>query len=62
MKAEAYMDAAADLVGLAIEPEWRPGVAQYLALAAEMAEILEQVVLDDAEIVQAPVYVPHGRN
>ncbi|MBF9033135.1 DUF4089 domain-containing protein [Rhodobacterales bacterium HKCCE2091] len=52
----AYIDAAADLVGLPLRPEWRPGVARFVALAAGMAEVLDRVDLDDAELVQAPVY------
>lgn len=55
---EAYLDAAAGLLGLTIEPDWRPGVAKFLELAAEMAATLETVELDDGELVLAAVYTP----
>jgi len=58
VKTEAYMEAAADLVGVEIHPDWRPGVATFLGLAADMAALLDQVELDDGELVQAPVYTP----
>jgi hypothetical protein len=35
---------------------WRPGVARFLALAAEMAAVLEAVPLDEAELELAPVF------
>lgn len=62
MKSDDYVDAAAALIGLPLAPEWRPGVVRFLDLAAEMAAVLEQVELDDAELVQAPVFVPHDRS
>ncbi|MTH79243.1 DUF4089 domain-containing protein [Paracoccus aestuariivivens] len=52
------MDAASAMVGLTIAGEYRPGVARFLAVAAEMAAILEAVPLDDAELALAPVYRP----
>jgi hypothetical protein len=54
----AYIDAASAVVGVGIDPAWRPGVARFLALAAEMAAVLEAVELDDAELAPAPVYLP----
>ena len=53
-----HIDAVAELVGLRIEPEWRLGVERFLALAADMAAVLETVELDDGELIQAPVYAP----
>jgi hypothetical protein len=55
---DAYLDAASAAVGVGIEAAWRPGVARFLALAAEMAAILDRVELDDAELAPAPVYLP----
>jgi hypothetical protein len=54
----AYIDAASAAVGVGIDAAWRPGVARFLALAAEMAAILEAVELDDAELAPAPVFLP----
>ncbi len=68
---ERYMDAAAGLIDLPLAPEWRPGVAGFLDLAAEMAAVLETVPLDDAHLELASVYVlpdldepptPHGED
>lgn len=56
MYAERYVDAAAELLDLPIEAEWRPGVARFLGLAAEMAAILDAVALDEDEIAPAPVF------
>ena len=42
---DAYIDAVAPAVGLALDPGWRPGVARFLALAAGMAARLEAVDL-----------------
>ena len=53
-----YVDRAAALLGLAIDEGQRPGVERFLALAAEMAAILETVDLDDAELALAPVFRP----
>lgn len=56
MYAERYVDAAAELLDLPIEAEWRPGVARFLGLAAEMAAILDGVALDEDELAPAPVF------
>ena len=53
---DAYIDAVSGAVGLTIAPEYRPGVAGFLKGAAELAALLEQVPLDDAELVLAPVF------
>jgi hypothetical protein len=44
---EAYLDAMAAAVGLAIDPAWRPGVLRFLGLAAGMAALVEAVPLAD---------------
>ena len=58
---DRYIEAASELVDLRIEASWRPGVATYLGLAADMAAILDTVELDDAELILAPVYTPPDR-
>ncbi len=54
---DAFIDAASAVVGLPIAEAWRPGVARFLALAAEMAATLDTVDLGD-ELALAPVYLP----
>lgn len=54
---DAFIDAASAAVGLPIAEAWRPGVARFLALAAEMAATLDAVDLGD-ELALAPVYLP----
>ena len=54
----AYADASAAVLGLPISPEHRPGVLQYLALAARMAEAVHAVDLsphDESAMVFAPL-------
>ena len=41
---------------LPIAEAYRPGVARFLELAAEMAAVLEAVDLDDSELALAPVF------
>lgn len=58
----AYVDAAAALVGLKIAAEHRPGVLQYFALAASMADLVQGLLLephDEPANVFQPV-PPHG--
>ena len=43
---EAFVDASAQALGLPLQPEHRPGVLRYVALAAEMAAVLDAVALD----------------
>jgi hypothetical protein len=54
---EAYVDAAAAALGLPIAPEHRPGVLQYFALAASLADVVMGMPLarDDEP---AEVFVP----
>lgn len=58
----AYVDAAAALLGLKIAAEHRPGVLQYFALAASMADLVQGLPLelhDEPANVFQPV-LPHG--
>jgi Protein of unknown function (DUF4089) len=42
----AYIDAAATTLGLKISVEQRPGVLQFFALSASMAELVNGLPLD----------------
>jgi hypothetical protein len=53
---DAWIDAASAVVDLPIAEAHRPGVARFLALAAEMAATLEAVDLDDGELALASVF------
>lgn len=53
---DAYIDAVAGPLGLAIAPPWRSGVVGFLGIAAEMATVLAAVELDPDELALAPVY------
>ncbi len=55
---DAYLDAVAGPIGLAIAPEHRDGVARFLDIAAGMARTLDFVALDDGDLALAPVYSP----
>lgn len=54
---DAYIDAAAAAVGLPIAAEHRPGVVQYLQLAAGFAERVLDFPLD-VSVEAANVFVP----
>ncbi len=55
--AGAYVDAAAELVGLPLDPAHRPGVVENLERIAQMAALVMAFPLpDDTE--PAPVYQP----
>jgi Protein of unknown function (DUF4089) len=57
LDAEAWIDATAPALGLAIDPAWRPGVAANLTRMAELADlVLAFPLADDADA--APVYRP----
>ena len=56
---EAYVDAAAAVLGLPLDPGHRPGVLRFFALAAEMAALVEAVPLD-AHAESAVVFAPVG--
>ena len=53
----AYVDSAAELIGLTLDPAHRPGVILNFGRIAEMAALVMEFPLpDDCE--PAPVYVP----
>ena len=54
---EAYVDAAAQALGLPLDPAHRSGVLGYFALAAGFAEVVNAVPLD-AHDDPATVFVP----
>ncbi|MGF6525155.1 DUF4089 domain-containing protein [Variovorax sp. PvP013] len=56
---ETYVDAAAVALDLPLDPEHRPGVLRFFALAAEMAALVEAVPLD-AHAESAVVFAPVG--
>ncbi|MEM9222893.1 MAG: DUF4089 domain-containing protein [Pseudomonadota bacterium] len=58
--ADAFLTAASATVGLDVPQEYREGVQQFLKIAAEMAEIVEAVPLDEQEAGLAPIYRPPG--
>jgi putative aminopeptidase FrvX len=55
--AEAYVDAAAALIGLPIDPAHRPGVVVNLDRIAQMAALVMEFALPD-EAEPAPVFRP----
>lgn len=54
---ERYMDAAAALHGIPIDPAFRPGVMQFLTIARESNAMLTAFDLP-ADIEQAPRFEP----
>ena len=54
---EAVVDAQAAVLGLQLAPEHRPGVLQYYALAAGMAELVNGLPLGPHD-EPAPVFTP----
>jgi hypothetical protein len=55
--AEAYVDAAAKLIGLPIDPAHRPGVVMNLERIAQMAALVMAFELPE-ETEPASVYTP----
>ena len=55
--ATAYVDAAAALIGLPLDPAHRPGVVLNLERIAQMAALIAEVPLPDAA-EPAPVFRP----
>ena len=53
--ADALIDAAAPLLQLRIELEYRAGIRQNLKTASKMAALVEQIKLDD-DTEPAPVF------
>jgi hypothetical protein len=61
MDTEAYVDAAAAALGLALAPDHRPGVIRYFQLAASMAPRVMDFPLtpaDESGNVFVPVEAP----
>ncbi len=58
---DVLIDAMSGVVNLSIDEEFRPGVRTYLAIARDMAAMLDTVTLADDELVLAPVYTPPER-
>jgi hypothetical protein len=56
METDAYLAAAAQLMGLDIAPEWQDSVVEFFRSAAVVAAVLEKVPLDDAELELAAVF------
>ena len=60
---EAYVDAAAAALALPLAAEHRPGVLNYFALAAGMADLVGAhplAITDDPAEAFVPI-APHGR-
>ena len=60
---ESYVDAAAVALGLSIAPAHRPGVLNYFALAAGMAELVGAhplAITDDPAEAFVPI-APRGK-
>jgi hypothetical protein len=52
---DAYIDSAAELLALPLEPEWKPAVRANLEVTLKLAALVgEKELPDDAE--PAPVY------
>jgi hypothetical protein len=56
---EAWMDAMAEALGLAIAPEWRANVMMQLAISRKIAAPVADYPLDDHEDM-APVFAPQA--
>ena len=46
---ETYVDASAAALGLRLQPDHRPGVLRYFALAAEFAALVDGVPLGERD-------------
>lgn len=63
---EAMVDASAAALGLPLQPAHRPGVLQYFALAAAMAELVNGLPLASGDepaesfVPVAPTTTPRG--
>ncbi len=55
--AEAVLDAMAPLVGIPVDPAFRPGVVANLTLIAKMAALVDGAAIDERE-EPAAVYRP----
>lgn len=56
--AARHCDAMAPTLGLTITDEQRPGVLQFLGIAAQMAAIVQSAPLDDGGFEMAPAFRP----
>ncbi len=54
---EAVIDAMAPLLGIAVAPEFRPGVVQNLATIMRLAAVVLEAEIDERE-EPAPVFRP----
>jgi hypothetical protein len=54
---EAYLDAAAPVLGLTVRPEWRAAVLANLTVTARFAALVAEFPVDERE-EPAPVYRP----
>ena len=54
---DAYMDASAAVLGIAIDPAWRDAVRANLALSLRMAATVAAFPLED-EAEPTPVFTP----
>ena len=54
---EAYVNQASAAIGLAIQPEQRPGVMVYMRLIADNALLVNEFLLDGVTEI-APVFTP----
>ncbi|HAO41403.1 MAG TPA: DUF4089 domain-containing protein [Afipia sp.] len=52
---ETYIDAAAEVLGLPIQPVWKPAVRANLDVSLKMARMIQEFPLPD-EIEPASVY------
>lgn len=55
---KTHLDAMAPALGLEIDPAWRPGVEQFLGVAARMAALLDGFPPDEDLEHAAPVFRP----
>ena len=55
---DALIDGLAPLLGLEITPEQRPGVIRFLAVAADMAALLDAAPVAPDHLARASVFVP----
>lgn len=53
--AQAVIDAMAPMIGIEIDPDFREGVAVYLRLSAELAELVLSFPIEGADL-PAPVF------
>jgi hypothetical protein len=56
---DAHLDAATALLGLKVEPDWRPSILAHLAATLAAARIVDGFELDD-DAEPAPIFLPGG--